>query len=158
MTEAATATQWLAGLPKKRIAVSGIFCDDLGRVLLLSRTYADGWVLPGGIVEAGESPATAFTREVEEETGLRRKPGPILCVDWVAAQEGCLDGIVIVFDGGFLSSSDVSALALPNSEISGFRLTACSDLAALDCRARRIAASMRSREGSRVVYLESDGS
>jgi ADP-ribose pyrophosphatase YjhB (NUDIX family) len=49
-----------------------IFRGD-GRVLLIQRgnpPRPGSWSLPGGKVEAGESPETAVTREVLEETGL----------------------------------------------------------------------------------------
>ncbi len=45
--------------------------DEAGRVLLLHRTDMDAWNLPGGRVEAGESPWEACLREVQEETGLQ---------------------------------------------------------------------------------------
>lgn len=40
------------------------------RVALVRRTYADGWVSPGGAVEPGESLPAAAVRETTEETGL----------------------------------------------------------------------------------------
>lgn len=43
---------------------------DAGRIALVRNSWSDGWVLPGGGIEAGESPKSAATREVEEETGL----------------------------------------------------------------------------------------
>jgi 8-oxo-dGTP pyrophosphatase MutT (NUDIX family) len=39
-------------------------------VALVKRTYADGWVSPGGAAEPGESLPTTAVRETEEETGL----------------------------------------------------------------------------------------
>ncbi|WP_276260207.1 NUDIX domain-containing protein [Haloglomus litoreum] len=39
-------------------------------VVLVKRTYADGWVSPGGAAEPGESLPTTAIRETEEETGL----------------------------------------------------------------------------------------
>jgi 8-oxo-dGDP phosphatase len=52
-----------------------ILLDDHGRVLMLWRhRFAPdrwGWELPGGLVDAGEEPADAAARELEEETGYR---------------------------------------------------------------------------------------
>jgi len=62
-----------------------LFTDSGGRVLVVKPTYKPGWELPGGSVEDGESPATAATREVDEELGLRRSPGCLLAVDYVPA-------------------------------------------------------------------------
>ena len=41
-----------------------------GRILIQFRPLPPGWELPGGHVDAGESPADAAVREAAEETGL----------------------------------------------------------------------------------------
>lgn len=56
------------------IGAFAIILDDQGRVLLCHRRDYDLWNLPGGGVEAGESPWQALVREVKEETGLEAKP------------------------------------------------------------------------------------
>jgi 8-oxo-dGTP diphosphatase len=53
-----------------RVAAGVLFRDAVGRVLLVKPTYKDGWEIPGGYVEAGESPRAAAAREVKEELGL----------------------------------------------------------------------------------------
>lgn len=55
------------------IAAGAVVRDPAGRLLLVQRGHdpeAGRWTLPGGRVEAGESPADAAAREVAEETGL----------------------------------------------------------------------------------------
>jgi ADP-ribose pyrophosphatase YjhB (NUDIX family) len=50
------------------------FVEREGRFLVLERgqePYRGRWDLPGGFVEAGESPTEAVCREIAEETGLR---------------------------------------------------------------------------------------
>lgn len=61
---------------KKRIEVAaGVLVRDDGCFLLGQRAegtfYPGYWEFPGGKVEAGESPATALTRELQEELGIR---------------------------------------------------------------------------------------
>ena len=56
------------------IGVFGIITDNEERVLLCHRRDHDLWNLPGGGVEAGESPWDALVREIKEETGLEAKP------------------------------------------------------------------------------------
>jgi ADP-ribose pyrophosphatase YjhB (NUDIX family) len=58
--------------------VGAIVHDSAGRLLLIRRGHPphEGmWSVPGGRVEAGESPEAAVAREVAEETGLRVRVG-----------------------------------------------------------------------------------
>lgn len=58
--------------------VGGLATDAAGRILLVAE---DGrWLLPGGVVEAGESLETALVREVAEETGMTVTVGSLLSV------------------------------------------------------------------------------
>jgi 8-oxo-dGTP pyrophosphatase MutT (NUDIX family) len=51
--------------------------DERGRLLLQEKSSGEGWGLPAGIVEPGESPAEAVVREAREETGLIVRPRAI---------------------------------------------------------------------------------
>jgi 8-oxo-dGTP pyrophosphatase MutT (NUDIX family) len=51
-------------------SVSVALRDGAGRVLLARHSEGDVWLLPGGSVEPGETPADAAVREMWEETGL----------------------------------------------------------------------------------------
>jgi 8-oxo-dGTP diphosphatase len=57
-----------------------IIRDDAGRILFHHRPDFDLWGLPGGILEAGESPADCARREAFEETGLRVEPERLTAV------------------------------------------------------------------------------
>ncbi|MFB9238390.1 NUDIX domain-containing protein [Plantactinospora siamensis] len=53
-------------------SVSVIVVDEDGRVLLVSHAgNRDGWAVPGGAVDIGESPAQAAVREIREELGVQ---------------------------------------------------------------------------------------
>ena len=92
-----------------------MFFDVDGRLLMLRHSYGSNrWGWPGGVAEAEEPPRATARREVEEEIGLVREPGPLLVVDWerswmknlsdsklaAGMVRGRPDGIVLIFDGG----------------------------------------------------------
>src|ERR1035438_4690192 len=66
--------EYVASLARKRMAAGALCRDRVGRVLLVDPVYRDTWDLPGGAVEAEESPHAACRREVAEELGLDRPP------------------------------------------------------------------------------------
>lgn len=51
--------------------VGAVVHDGDGSVALVGNRWSDGWVLPGGSLEPGESFRDGVRREVREETGLR---------------------------------------------------------------------------------------
>ena len=58
--------------------VGAVVHDDAGRLLLVRRgqdPHRGRWSVPGGRIEAGESPEQAIEREVREETGLSVRAG-----------------------------------------------------------------------------------
>jgi 8-oxo-dGTP diphosphatase len=61
VTEDFTAT-----LPRKRMGAGALLTDDRGRLLLVEPTYQPYFEIPGGAVEADESPHTAVVRELQE--------------------------------------------------------------------------------------------
>ena len=111
-----------------RMAAGALFVDAAGRPLLVKPTYKDGWDLPGGYVEPGESPLAACSREVAEELGIRPAIGPLLLVDW-APNEREGDKLLFVFDGGSLDEHLVARIALPAGELERYEYV---ESAALD--------------------------
>ena len=111
-----------------RVAAGALIRDAEGRILLVKPTYKDGWDIPGGYVEPGESPAAACKRELKEEIGLDREPGRLLIVDWAPhPAEG--DKLLFIFDAGTLVR--ISDVIPDGQEIAEVRFEAVAALGEL---------------------------
>jgi 8-oxo-dGTP pyrophosphatase MutT (NUDIX family) len=51
-------------------SVAAIIHDHAGNLLLQEKASGEGWSLPAGAIEPGETPQEAIIREVAEETGF----------------------------------------------------------------------------------------
>jgi 8-oxo-dGTP diphosphatase len=151
-----TNDDFTATLPRKRMGAAVLLSDGRGRVLLVEPTYKDDWEIPGGAVEADESPYTAVVRELKEELGLHVQPGRLLVTDWVPPRPGCTEGLMLVFDGGMLTSEQAAQIRLPAEELRSWAW--CTEQEAgqrlTELLARRIAAAVRARAENTAVYLE----
>lgn len=152
----ASATPDSAQLPRKRMAATMFLTDPAGRVLLVKPTYKPRWDLPGGVIEAGESPRQAAAREIEEELALQLRPGQLLVVDYVsaAASSSGTEGLITVFDGGTIK--DPSAIQIPDDELQAFAFVALDQVTdhLPPLLARRAWAAEQARASATVCYLE----
>jgi 8-oxo-dGTP pyrophosphatase MutT (NUDIX family) len=106
---------------RKRVAADVLFRDLSGRILLVDPKYKPDWDLPGGMSEANEPPLETAKREVKEELGMDAHIGDLLCVDWVSPHDPWDDSLMLIFDGGILSTSQIDALDLVDDELAAFQ-------------------------------------
>ncbi len=135
-----------------RVAAGVLFRDQAGRVLLVKPSYKDGWEIPGGYVEHGESPLAAAAREVREELGTDLEVTDLLVLDWAPhPAEG--DKLLVIFRGRTLTEADVAQLQLQANEITEARFFTLDQLPGLmpDRLARRVAEAAQHDSGT---YLE----
>ncbi len=146
---------WQRSLPRKWMAAGVVIRDAEGRVLLVEPTYKDAWEIPGGVVEADESPRAACRRELREELGLPLEPGRLLCWEWQHAEDDRTESLMFVYDGGVLPPD--ARLHLPADELSAYRFVPVEELGEVTVErlARRIRAALRALEQGTVIELES---
>ena len=117
----ATRKARMAALPAKRMGAGALFTNQLGEILLVNPIYKPQWEIPGGIVEANESPRAACIREIFEELQLQIEPHRLLVLDYVPDQPDRTEGLMFVFDGGQLGVEAIARLRLPEDELSEYR-------------------------------------
>lgn len=146
---------YYASLPRTRGAAAALLLDDLGRVLLVKPTYKEGWFLPGGVIELGESPLTACVRECEEELGFVPRLDGMVCVDWGSPRDG-VDAVNVFVFAGTVTADEVSAIRLPPDELSDHVLVAPEKVPefAPTHISRRMEPSLRGMAEARAIYLE----
>jgi 8-oxo-dGTP pyrophosphatase MutT (NUDIX family) len=144
-----------ASLPRTRGAAAALLFDAGGRILLVKPTYKEGWLLPGGVIEAGESPLTACLRECGEELGLVPAIDGLICVDWVPPR-GDVDAVNVFVFRGRITGEQVSDIRLPADELSDYALRAPGETADLlpPLNERRLSRCLRAVAGGTFAYLE----
>ncbi len=140
-------------LPRKRAISQMLIRDDAGRVLLCQLTYKPDWDLPGGVVEVGESPRLAVSREIDEELGLSVAAGDLMLTDWLPPWGGWDDAVCLVFDGGVHDAGIVEQIVKQEREISDAEFCDAAQIRerAADFTARRIEAAV----AGTATYTES---
>lgn len=146
-------------LPRKRAISQMLVRDRTARVLLCELTYKQDWDLPGGVVEVGESPQLAVTREVEEELGLRIEAGPLLLTDWLPPWSGWDDALCLVFDGGAHEAAVTETIVRQTREIRSAEFCTADQVRerCADFTARRVVSALANLAGPGPAYTESGG-
>jgi 8-oxo-dGTP pyrophosphatase MutT (NUDIX family) len=145
---------WRITRARKRIAAGVLVRDAKERLLLVEPTYKPSWEIPGGSVDADESPRATCLRELEEELGIRRNLGRLLCVEWRGPEPDRSESVTFVYDGGVLH--DPGAIRLPADELSSFRFVQVSELRTLVAErlALRVQAALDALADGTVAELE----
>jgi 8-oxo-dGTP diphosphatase len=136
-----------------RIAAGALFADG-DRILLVRKTYGNGWDIPGGYAEVGESPAAACQRELKEELGIQRDMRRLLIIDWAPhIDEG--DKILYIFDCGELGA-DEDRIQLQSDELDRWEWVSVRQLPdyVIPRLVRRLTSAYHAYSAGAPIYLE----
>ena len=95
------------------LGARGLVIDGQGRVFLVRHSYVDGWHMPGGGVETGETMMAALTRELAEEGNITLTGQPQLFALYFNARVSRRDHVALYIVRDFLQESPPQ----PNREI-----------------------------------------
>lgn len=86
-------------LPRKVCMAGVVVLNDAGQALLVKPSYKDGWLVPGGAVNAFESPRAGAVREATEEIGDCVDVGRLLSVDFETREDVGVEIMHYLFEG-----------------------------------------------------------
>src|SRR5437762_2287399 len=138
-------------------AAAALLRDEQQRLLLVKPHYRSVWLLPGGLMEAGESPQQTAAREVQEEIGLVLAVGRLLTVDYKSASEQRPACLQFVFDGGILTTDQFGKITVQAEEIADWRLVPrdlAVDLLESGGPSSRLQHTLTAVDAGSTVYLE----
>jgi 8-oxo-dGTP pyrophosphatase MutT (NUDIX family) len=124
--------EYVQSLDRKHISAGVLIRGACRRVLLVETSYTPHWDIPGGAVDAGESPWHAAKREVEEELGLARPIGRPLVIDFVPGDGRMPERQALVITDPEIRSVEMCTLAeaaVRVKPVLARRLTAAFDVA-----------------------------
>lgn len=153
MTDSAGVIAYRNSRPAKRMGAGAVLRDSRGRVLLVEPTYKSSWEVPGGVVEANESPRTACARELLEELGLKVALGRLLVMEWQGPEADRSESLMFLYDGGLCS---LDQLALAQDELKSCAFVDPQDLDTylVPRLSRRVRAGLTARAEGRLVEME----
>ena len=144
--------QYYAQLARVRQGAGALITTVDGRVVMYDVTYRDYLELPGGAVEAGESPPAACRRECREELGIDIAVGRLLVVDHQTNEGDRGDSVMFVYDGGAID--EAALLGVPTSE-EGREVVLVDptdlDSATIPRLANRIRSALTARDTGRAI-------
>lgn len=136
---------------------SGVFFfDNDGKLFLLNLTYKNHWNIPGGVVDADESPRAAAIREVREEIGLHKTDLEFVCVHYKPGATEKLESLQFIFFGGVLSEDEIHKIQLQEDEVSEFGFFSEEEAMQIvsGSMQKRLKACFQAIARERPIYLE----
>ena len=148
--------EYYESLPGKRIS-TGVLLFYKNQPLLVQPNYSAGWILPGGTVEAEESPMEGLMREVRENLGLSITPTHVLAIDYIHNKDVKGEYLSFLFGAIDLSEQQVQNISVSLKDIKDYKFVDMNVAYSMlvPAIARRVQSALKAvTENYVMVYLE----
>ena len=156
MPTAEESKQYYANLPAKLLAAGVIFYNENKEILLVKPNYREGWSIPGGTLNANETPVQAATREVQEEIFLAISKLTLICVDYMSADNYVPENLQFIFYGGILNQEQINTIKIQQEELDAYEFVSPENAAIMLRKnlAKRLPHCIEAIENNKIIYLE----
>ena len=138
--------------PEKNSGDGGHFFNTKGEILIVKPDYREGWLLPGGTADEGESPRACGIRETKEELGLDISDIQLVGV----YHSGNPDSLKFIYNGGILTDEKISQIHLQEDELEQYAfLSPTEALPMLSVSLQKsLPASLEAIKNNTVAYVD----
>lgn len=148
--------EYIKTLSGKICAVGVLLFNDKQQLLIVKPNYKPQWSVVGGIIDSFESPLTAASREVLEETGLVVDNLDFLLVDYCNNVQRQIESCQFIFSAPILTAAQIASISLQADELSDYKFCDLVDLenylSAHQCE--RVLAAHKAMQHKIPVYHE----
>ena len=129
--------------------------NGAGELLIAKSPYKDYWTVPGGGIEANESPSAGCIRETKEEVNIDLTHPVLISVEYQNFS-GKKEIYRFLFHGGILTAGQLERIKLQKDEISEIRFVPVAEALGLLGKplAVRIPECLEAYKDSRILYFE----
>jgi ADP-ribose pyrophosphatase YjhB (NUDIX family) len=148
--------EYIKTLSGKICAVGVLLFNAAQQLLIVKPTYKPLWSIVGGVIDPLESPLTAASREVLEETGLVVDNLNFLLVDYCNNAQRQIESVQFIFSASVLTEVQIANIVLQADELSDYKFC---DLSELDnylspYQLERVMAAHQAMQVKTPVYIE----
>lgn len=140
---------WMDTQPKRMASSAVLLENEAGELLIVKANYKQYWALPGGIIEADETPRQAVVRETLEEIGAVLQPNDLSFV--VVANR--ISGSAQTYQFVFRASLPTGQINLQKSEIDEYAFVSKAQVLSAD---RRYAKAIQNWAKGVTGYVEQE--
>lgn len=148
--------EYYKSLSKKHMGAGVLLFNRKNELLIVKPSYKKGWSIPGGTIDANESPRECAIRETKEEIGIKLKKLRLVCIDYKKTKGYNLENLQFIFYGGILSDKEMVKINLENKELKGYKFISVNDnlnLLRPNLR-KRLPNCLKAIKTNSVFYLE----
>ncbi|MEK2690392.1 NUDIX hydrolase [Bdellovibrio sp. GT3] len=148
--------EYYESLPGKRIS-TGALVFYKNQALLVQPSYSAGWILPGGTVEAEESPMEGLIREVKENLGIIITPTHVLAIDYIPNKDIKGEYLSFLFGAVDLNESQAQNISVSLKNTKDFKFVDMNIAYSMlvPSVSRRVQSALKAvTENYVMVYLE----